>query len=49
MGNDANPSGGQAADSAQNGFQFYMVLIMLVLGLLGGAYVSKSVLQVLGL
>ena len=48
MGNDANPSVGKD-DSAQNGFQFFMVLIMLVLGLLGGAYVSKSVLQVLGL
>ena len=45
MGNDANPSGSKSEETA-SGFQFYMVLIMLVLGLLSGAYVSKNFLAI---
>jgi hypothetical protein len=43
MGNDAKPS--NQAEAAANGFQFYMVLIMMVLGVLSGAYVTKNYLQ----
>ena len=44
MGNDAGPSGSKSEETA-DGFQFYMVLIMLVLGMLSGMYVSKNFLS----
>ncbi len=44
MGNEANPADSKS-EAASSGFQFYMVLIMLVLGLLSGAYVSKNFLS----
>ena len=49
MGKDARPSSGNAgsdSESKEGGFKFYHILIMMVIGMALGAYVSMNFLNV---
>jgi len=49
MGKDARPSSGSAgsdSESKEGGFKFYHILIMMVIGMALGAYVSMNFLNV---